>query len=193
MRAIARKRQIDDAASSPRRARVRGPGVLSGLLFARRPSAAQTPIVYRVTFPEPEHHWLQVEVTFPGPGRRAAQGADEPVVAWPLRRARVREERVLGRGVQRRRDGSLTYTRPDVDEWDVAGHDGTVRLVYRIFGDHADGTYMAVDTTHAHLNMPATFMWAIGLGAPADARHVRAAARHRTGRSARSSTRRTIR
>ena len=22
---------------------------------------------------------------------------------------------------------------------------------------------MAVDTTHAHLNMPATFMWAIGL------------------------------
>jgi predicted metalloprotease with PDZ domain len=63
----------------------------------------------------------------------------------------------------------LTYTRPNVDGWDVAGHDGTVRLVYRIFGDYADGTYMAVDTTHAHLNMPAAFLWAAGL----DARPIR--------------------
>jgi predicted metalloprotease with PDZ domain len=37
-----------------------------------------------------------------------------------------------------------------------------VRIVYRIFGDQADGTYMAVDTTHAHLNMPATFLWPAG-------------------------------
>src|SRR5690606_12033025 len=47
--------------------------------------------------------------------------------------------------------------------WDVADHDGTVRIVYRIFGDHVDGTYMAVDTTHAHLNAPAAFLWAAGL------------------------------
>ena len=57
----------------------------------------------------------------------------------------------------------LSVTRPEPDEWAVAGHDGTVRVVYRIFGDHADGTYLGVDTTHAHLNMPATFMWAVGL------------------------------
>ena len=63
----------------------------------------------------------------------------------------------------------LTYTRPNVDGWHVAGHDGTVRLVYRIFGDYADGTYMAVDTTHAHLNMPAAFLWAAG----PDARPIR--------------------
>ena len=53
-------------------------------------------------------------------------------------------------------------TRPNVDEWDVAGHDGTVQIVYRMFGDFADGTYVGVDTTHAHMNMPATFMWAMG-------------------------------
>lgn len=57
---------------------------------------------------------------------------------------------------------ALAETRPNVDEWDVAGHDGTVRLVYKLFGDYADGTYMGVDTTHAHLNMPATFMWVEG-------------------------------
>ena len=67
----------------------------------------------------------------------------------------------------------LRPTRPDVDEWRVDGHDGTVRIVYRIFGDHADGTYMAVDPTHAHLNMPATFMWALGLeNRPIDIRFV---------------------
>jgi len=32
-----------------------------------------------------------------------------------------------------------------------------------VFGDLADGTYVAVDTTHAHMNMPATFMFALGL------------------------------
>ena len=52
--------------------------------------------------------------------------------------------------------------RVSADEWDVAGHDGTVRVVYRVFGDQADGTYLAIDSTHAHLNMPAAFLWAPG-------------------------------
>ena len=48
-------------------------------------------------------------------------------------------------------------------QWEVAGHDETVRVRYRIFGDRVDGTYLAVDSTHAHMNMPATLMWARGL------------------------------
>ena len=44
----------------------------------------------------------------------------------------------------------------------MSGHDGTVRLTYTLFGDRADGTYSAIDETHAHLNIPATFMWARG-------------------------------
>ena len=34
---------------------------------------------------------------------------------------------------------------------------------YRVFGDRVDGTYLAIDTTHAHINMPAAMMWARGL------------------------------
>src|SRR5690606_23599748 len=30
------------------------------------------------------------------------------------------------------------------------------------FGAHADGTYTGIDETHAHLNMPATLMYARG-------------------------------
>jgi predicted metalloprotease with PDZ domain len=56
----------------------------------------------------------------------------------------------------------LRLTRPDIDSWAVSGHDGTARVVYRIFGDTPDGTYMGVDTTHAHMNMPATFLWPSG-------------------------------
>jgi predicted metalloprotease with PDZ domain len=44
----------------------------------------------------------------------------------------------------------------------VGDHDGTVRVSYTLFADRADGTYSGIDLTHAHLNMPATFMWARG-------------------------------
>ena len=37
----------------------------------------------------------------------------------------------------------------------------TVR--YKVYGDRVDGTYLAIDTTHAHINMPAAIMWARGL------------------------------
>ncbi len=58
---------------------------------------------------------------------------------------------------------TLAVTRPDPSQWDVAGHDGTVRVTYTLFGDRGDGTYAQIDESHAHLNMPAVFMWARGL------------------------------
>jgi predicted metalloprotease with PDZ domain len=120
-----------------------------------------TPITYRLTFPEPEHHWMQVEMTVKSlgpqpfearmsrssPGRYAVHEFAKNVFSF---------EAFNGKGTK------LAFTRPNVDEWDVAGHDGVVRVVYKIFGDHADGTYLGVDTTHAHLNMPAAIMWAVG-------------------------------
>ena len=35
-----------------------------------------------------------------------------------------------------------------------------MRLRYRLFGNRIDGTYAGVDATQAHLNVPATLMWA---------------------------------
>jgi predicted metalloprotease with PDZ domain len=136
------------------------------LLVAVSPAWAQTrpPVTYRVTFPEPEHHWMQVEVTFPSLGAmplRARMSRSSPgrYAVHEFAKNVFLVEAFNGAG------RPVPYTRPDADGWTVAGHDGTVRLVYRIFGDHADGTYMAVDTTHAHLNIPAAFMWAAGLEA----------------------------
>ena len=62
------------------------------------------------------------------------------------------------------RDGrELTATRPDPDGWNVDGHGGSVRISYKIYGDRVDGTYLGIDETHAHINMPAAIMWAHGL------------------------------
>ena len=45
-------------------------GLLLALVLAVATSAmAQAPIVNKVTVPEPQHHWLQVEATFPDIGR----------------------------------------------------------------------------------------------------------------------------
>jgi predicted metalloprotease with PDZ domain len=61
----------------------------------------------------------------------------------------------------------LTIGRPDSHGWDISGHDGTVRVQYTVWGDRIDGTYLSIDHTHAHMNMPATFMYAHGFeGAP---------------------------
>ena len=39
----------------------------------------------------------------------------------------------------------------------------SVTVKYKVYGDRVDGTYLAVDDTHAHINMPAVIMWAHGL------------------------------
>lgn len=128
---------------------------------APRPAAA-APVVYKVTFPEPHHHWMQVEVTFSGLGTRPLQARMSR--SSPGRYA-VHEfaKNVFAFDAFNSKGVALTATRPSPHQWNVAGHDGTVRVVYKIFGDRGDGTYFAVDNTHARLNIPASFMWAVGL------------------------------
>ncbi|MBA11020.1 MAG: peptidase M61 [Flavobacteriaceae bacterium] len=53
----------------------------------------------------------------------------------------------------------LKAHRPDPYSWRVSGHNGTIKVSYTLFANHGDGTYSQVDETHAHLNMPATFMY----------------------------------
>lgn len=53
----------------------------------------------------------------------------------------------------------LKATRPDPYSWVVTGHNKTIIVSYNLFANHGDGTYAQFDETHAHLNMPATFMY----------------------------------
>ena len=123
--------------------------------------ADQPPVQYRVSFPAPEHHYAQVEVTFSGiqtPTLEARMSRSSPG------RYAVHEfaKNVFDLHAFDGRGRELRPARPNAAQWNVTGHDGTVRIVYKVFGNHVDGTYLAVDTSHAHVNMPATLMWARG-------------------------------
>ncbi len=54
----------------------------------------------------------------------------------------------------------LNMVRPNPYEWEVSGHNGSVTLTYTLFANRGDGTYSQIDETHAHLNIPATFIYA---------------------------------
>src|SRR5215471_7853266 len=122
---------------------------------------AQSQVLYKVTFPEPEHHWMQVEMTFSDLGAkpldvRMSRSSPGRYAVAEFAKNVFQLEAYNGKGQR------LANTRPEADVWRVAGHDGTVRVVYKIFGDYPNGTYSGIDTTHAHLQMPAAFMWGVG-------------------------------
>lgn len=58
---------------------------------------------------------------------------------------------------------SLKVLRPNPYAWQIIGHDGAIKLSYTLFANRGDATYSQIDETHAHLNIPATFMYAADL------------------------------
>jgi len=118
---------------------------------------------YRLSFPEPQHRWMQVEATFAGieqatlelrmsrssPGRYSLHDFAKNVYDVHAFATGGRE---------------LALPRPDANGWNVADHGGAVTVAYKVYGDRLDGTYLAIDETHAHVNMPAAIMWARGFG-----------------------------
>ena len=134
--------------------------VLYAATGAQGQSAA--PVEYRLSFPAPEHRWLEVDVVFrylPDVPLRVRMST-----ASPGRYAR--HEFAKNVFAVRADDGTgtaLALGRTNAHEWIVRGHAGTVRVRYRVFGDRVDGTYLGVDSTHAHMNIPAVLVWADGL------------------------------
>jgi predicted metalloprotease with PDZ domain len=120
---------------------------------------AQAPVVYRVSFPAPEHHYALVEVTFPEVGQaplevRMSRSSPGRYALHEYSKNVFDVQVVDGKGA------ALVPVRPNPHQWNVGGHDGTVRITYKVFGNLVDGTYLGIDTSHAHMNMPATLMWA---------------------------------
>lgn len=129
------------------------------LAFASHWVFADGETIYQVSFDNAVHHEAEISATFTGienqvlevqmsrssPGRYAMHEFIKNVY-------KVRAVNSIGQ--------PLEITRPNPYQWHIAGHDGEVTFSYTLFGDRADGTYNQIDRTHAHLNMPATFVWA---------------------------------
>ncbi|MFD2144350.1 hypothetical protein [Mucilaginibacter antarcticus] len=56
----------------------------------------------------------------------------------------------------------LTVTQIEGDVYEIPFHTSTFKVSYTLFANWTDGTYAGIDPSHAHLNMPATFMWLEG-------------------------------
>ena len=132
------------------------------LITATAFAQSATPIRLDLSFPNRSQHEMEVVVTFTdvaadpleirmsrsSPGRYALHEFAKNVYSVRARGQGGRE---------------VSIERPDPHQWNVSGHGGEVTFRYTLFGDRADGTYSAIDRTHAHLNAPASFAWARGL------------------------------
>lgn len=113
---------------------------------------------YTISFENAVHHEARVKVIFPN------------LEAKPLtvRMSRTSPGRyalhefaknIYGIKATNSKGEQLVVSRPDPYSWEISGHDGTVNVEYILFANRADGTYSQIDETHAHLNIPATFIF----------------------------------
>ncbi len=131
-------------------------------LFFSSGLSAQTYTYYEVSFENRVHHEARIKVTFSNlenkvlevrmsrssPGRYAVHDFAKNVY-----NVQATDEQ----------GNPLSVTRSSPQQWNVSGHSGTVIFEYTLFANRAGGTYSGIDETHAHLNIPATFVWARNL------------------------------
>ncbi|GHE97669.1 M61 family metallopeptidase [Thalassotalea profundi] len=122
---------------------------------------ASNETLYQVSFDNAEHHEAQISATF--------SNIQTPVLEVQMSRSSPGRyalhefaKNVYNVSAVNSQGQPLVVTRPNPYQWHINGHDGEATVTYTLFGDRGDGTYTQIDRTHAHLNMPATFMWATG-------------------------------
>ncbi|MEJ8758220.1 PDZ domain-containing protein [Pontibacter sp. H259] len=134
--------------------------LLTALLIAT-PLLAQQKVTYNLSFPNAVHHEAEISATFSGietdtlkvlmsrssPGRYALHEFAKNVY-------NVKASDAQGK--------QLKVWKATPHQWNIVGYKGSATITYTLFGDHADGTYAGIDETHAHLNMPATLVHAVG-------------------------------
>jgi predicted metalloprotease with PDZ domain len=124
-------------------------------------SHAQETVLYEVSLANAVHHEARISVTY--------DDLPASLEVLEMRMSRSSPGRyalhefaknVYQVSAQDRAGNPLTISRPSPYQWNIANPGPYVKLSYTLFADRADGTYSQIDLNHAHLNMPATFMWA---------------------------------
>ncbi|RDE06100.1 M61 family metallopeptidase [Sphingomonas aracearum] len=126
-----------------------------------RDPGPRAPVSYDVRFDGAAHHEARISVTYRGltPGPVEFRMARSSPGRYALHEFAKNVYSVTAT------DGAgkpLRVDRTDPYSWRVAATGDTVTVSYTLYGDRGDGTYAQIDPTHAHLNMPATFLWARG-------------------------------
>lgn len=129
------------------------------LLFTAVLLHAQQAVLYTISFENANHHLADVSVTFPetdsdslyirmsrsSPGRYALHEF---------------AKNVNNVSAINQQGDTLVVLRKDPHQWVIPNPKGATTVNYTLFGNRGDGTYAQIDLSHAHLNIPATFMYA---------------------------------
>ncbi|MET0462440.1 MAG: PDZ domain-containing protein [Chitinophagaceae bacterium] len=131
---------------------------LCGLAFF---AGAQQPVRYEISFPNNAHHEAKIRMFIPQVKNNTS-----------IRMSRSSPGRYATHEFGKNVYDVKAYDSASKKEVDVSKLAGDVYSInftttslvveYTLFGDHVDGTYSAIDRNHAHLNIPASFMWVVG-------------------------------
>ncbi|MGN6604604.1 MAG: M61 family metallopeptidase [Ginsengibacter sp.] len=124
-------------------------------------SFSQANIHYEISFPNYRHHEAQVQLV-------VNKLTSAPAIFRMSRSSAGRYATAeFGKNVYdvKAFDGQnnpLDIERISGDIYKVPHHPSAVKITYTLYGNYGDGTYDDIDSSEAHLNMPATFMWIEG-------------------------------
>ncbi len=119
-------------------------------------------VEYQVSFEDAVHHVAAVQVAFSGLD-------NQPLIVKMSRTSPGRyalhefAKNVYNVTAVNEIGESLAITQTDPSEWEIAQHNGYAKVSYKLFANKGHGTYAQIDETHAHLNVPAVFMYAPSL------------------------------
>ncbi|MCZ4243297.1 M61 family metallopeptidase [Pedobacter punctiformis] len=125
---------------------------------------AQNEISYAVSFPNAIHHEAEISMLIPN------------VPAGPLKVRMSRSSpgryatHEFGKNVYNlkafdQNGKALTINQSAGDVYEIQNHGSNVKITYTLFGNWIDGTYAGFDESHAHMNIPATFAFPVGMDA----------------------------
>jgi len=123
---------------------------------------AQNEISYNVSFPNAIHHEAEISMQIP----------NVPAGTLKVRMSRSSPGRYatheFGKNVYNLKafdsNGKvLVLNQSAGDVYEIPNPGKSVKITYTLFGNWIDGTYAGFDETHAHMNIPATFAFPIGL------------------------------
>lgn len=123
---------------------------------------AQNSIDYSLSFPHAEHHEAEISMVIHQPGKNALR------VRMSRSSAGRYATHEFGKNIYNvkafnAQSKALQVKQVEGDVYEIIPQGNEVKVTYTLFANWTDGTYASVDPSHAHLNMPATLMWAEGM------------------------------
>lgn len=131
------------------------------LTYVAVAQTAPKAIYYAISFPNAAHHEAEIAMTIP----QAPEGALRLHMSRSSAGRYATHE--FGKNVYNVKainaDGTaVTIKQVEGDIYEIAQHGPAVKVSYTLFANWTDGTYASIDPSHAHLNMPAAFLWLAG-------------------------------